>query len=158
MVKSKKKVLLTILLALSILMLCFACCFINDNTANAETNEELNYNQTRGLVTRISIDIGSYGDSIWARACNDFTLGFSTIQVYVYLYSSPTFQYTYRNMKLEAIDYIADLNIGKKLEVTAPIDGVERYWRARVKYRMDNKDWVEEETQSYLVNADGMLL
>ena len=95
---------------------------------------------------------------MWARARNDFTIGNSVIQVYVYLYSSPNYQYTYRNMTLEAVDYISDLDIYKTFEVTAPINGVERYWRARMQYKFDNKEWESVETKTYLISADGMLL
>jgi hypothetical protein len=158
MVKSKRNVALTALLVASILILFCVCCFMNGNTANADAQDESGDAQTRGLMTRISISIGSYGDIMYARAANDLTIGFSTVQVYVYLYSSPNYQYTYRNMTLEKVGYTADLNWRDKIEVLVPINGEEKYWRARMQYKFDNKDWVSAETNTYLVNADGMLL
>ncbi len=158
MVKSKRNVALTALLVASILILFCVCCFMNGNTANADAQDESGDAQTRGLMTRVTVSIGSYGDIMYARATNDLTIGLSTVQVYVYLYSSPNYQYTYRNMDLEKVGYTADLNWREKIEILVPINGEEKYWRARMQYKLDSKDWVSVETNTYLVNADGMLL
>ena len=158
MIKTKKNLTLAIILLLYILITCCSFCFLNSNTASAETTEgDESIARPFGLVTQISITIGTYGDRVGARAHNDFTLGFSTVQVYVYLYSSLDYQTDYNNMKLENSAYIGDLNINKTLEVTAPIDGVKRYWRARVQYKLDKKDWQNKETNTYLIDENGNL-
>ena len=61
-------------------------------------------------------------------------------------------------MDLEKVGYTADLNWREKIEILVPINGEEKYWRARMQYKLDSKDWVSVETNTYLVNADGMLL
>ena len=158
MIKTKKNLVLTIILLLCILITCCAFCFFSNNMALANTTEgEVNVGQPLGLMTKITLSIGAYSDRVWARARNDFTLGLSTVQVYVYLYSSLEYQTDYNNMKLENSAYIGDLNINKTLEVTAPIDGVKRYWRARVQSKLDNKDWQYKETDTFLVDENGKL-
>lgn len=158
MIKIKKNFVLTIVLLATILFACCFCCFFNGNTALAQTTEgDECVAQPLGLVTQISIAIGAYSDRVWARAHNKFTLGFSTVQVYVYLYSSLEYETNYNNMKLENSAYIGDLNINKTLEVTAPIDGVKRYWRARLQYKLDSKAWTYKETDTFLVNENGTL-
>lgn len=156
MLKTKKNFVLAIILILSLFITCCACCFLNSNIAlAATTGGDGEVVQPLGLMTQISISIGSYSDSVWARAHNDFTLGFSTVQVYVYLYSSLEYEEDYTKMNLENSAYIGDLNINKTLEITAPIDGVQRYWKARVQYKLDNKSWTNNTTATYLINENG---
>ena len=88
-------------------------------------------------------------------AHNDFTLGLSTVKVYVELYSSTTNENSYKNMTLESQNYTGDLNIYKTIRTTAPINGVGRYWRARVNYKLDNKSWVSKETTTIWVGPNG---
>ena len=58
-------------------------------------------------------------------------------------------------MTLEAANYIADLNIHKSLYCRNYINGVKRYWRAKVTYKFDNKGWREQESDTMLIEADG---
>ncbi|MDE6362430.1 MAG: hypothetical protein K2L53_05570 [Clostridia bacterium] len=144
------------LVLIAVLVGCVALCSVG-MVANAATDDSSEA-EPYGLVTKISIQIGSSGSNVWALAHNDFTLGFSTIPVYVYLYSSITYQEDYMQMTLESSNYIADLNINKSLETSAPINGVQRYWRARVFFKFDNKDWSSKETITYLVDANGNVI
>ena len=73
----------------------------------------------------------------------------STVQIYVFLYSSPTYQESYTEMTLENQKFIGDLDIKKSLRTSASINGVQRFWKARVKYKLDNNDWVAKETEAY---------
>lgn len=121
-------------------------------------NSNNNVVEPLGLVTKITLTIGADNGKVWAKAHNDFTLGLSTIPVYVELYSSETYQEDYTLMVLESRNYISDLNIFNSLETSAPINGVQRYWMARMRYRFDNNDWVIKTTQTYLFDADGYLI
>ncbi|MDE6604696.1 MAG: hypothetical protein K2K85_01590 [Clostridia bacterium] len=144
------------LMLIAVLVACVALCSVG-MVASATTGEETEV-EARGLMTKISIQIGSSGGNVWAMAHNDFTLGPSTIQVYVYLYSSLTYQEDYMQMTLENKNYISDLNINQSLETSAPINGVQRYWRARVFFKLDQKDWTSKETITYLVDVNGNVI
>ena len=47
---------------------------------------------------------------------------------------------------------------GEILEVRVSTGGRQRYWKTRIKYKFDDRDWVESETNSYLYSADGECL
>ena len=142
---------------IAVLVGCVALCSVG-TTASAATSNPSPDAEPLGLVTRMSLQIGSDGSNVWVRAHNDFTLGPSTVAVYVYLYSSTSYQEDINNMALMSRNYIGDLNINKSIETSYPIYGEERYWRGRMMYRLDNKDWVSKETITYLVGADGQLI
>ncbi|MBD5087015.1 MAG: hypothetical protein HDT32_06660 [Clostridiales bacterium] len=159
MIKAKKNFVLTILLTVAVLILSISCCFINGNSANAAVKDDSsNEAQPYGLVTNISLSLGANSEVVWAKAHNDFTLGMSTVQVYVYLYSSLEYQDDYNQMTLENSAYIYDLDIHKSLEVSAPINGVQKYWKARVEFKLDNKDWNSKETKTYLIDTNGKVV
>lgn len=145
------------LMLISVLIGCIALSSVGA-TASAATTNPTPDAEPLGLYTKISLSLGVSGTNVWAKAHNDFTLGMSTIQVYVELYSSLTYQDSCANMTLESKNYIGDLNINATLETTAPIDGVQRYWRARVNYKLDKKDWVSKETETCLYDINGNLI
>ncbi len=144
------------LMVIAVLTGCVALCSMG-GTAYADTAEPSADAEPYGLLTKISLDIGSDGTNVWAEAQNTFTLGKSTVSVYVFIYSSPTYQESYKDMTLENQKYIYDLDMGKSVRTSAPINGVQRFWRARMMYRLDNKDWVSRETISLLVDVNGNL-
>ncbi|MDE6276147.1 MAG: hypothetical protein K2M75_06390 [Clostridia bacterium] len=145
------------LMVISVLLGCVALCTMG-NTASAATADPTPDADPLGIYARMAIRLGVTGTTVWAQAKNEFTLGPSTIQVYVELYSSLTYQESYKNMTLESQKYIGDLNINKTLETTAPIDGVQRYWRARVRYKFDQKDWASKETETVLIDINGKVV
>lgn len=160
--EKKIKVLTTNILLIVIVLICSLSIFVSNSNivANAdvidsEGNQEA---EPLGLMTKLSIQLGSSDGNVWASVRNDFTLGKSVIEVYVELYSSYTYQDSYRNMMLENKNYIGDLDIYKTISTSAPINGVQSYWRGRLHYRMDKKDWVSKETTTYLVNVNGQVV
>ena len=102
----------------------------------------------------------SWGEDgqIWAQVKNQFTLFPSVIIVYVELYSSTTYQESYTAMELEGREYIADLNMGETIEVSASTGGEQKYWMARARYKFDDRDWVEKTTDALLYSAAGVCL
>ena len=155
--ENKKYYQTKILICLIVIAILTGCVALSSMgaTANAATATPSPDVDPLGLVTRISIHLGTTDVEVWAEAHNDFTLGMSTVEVYVYLYSSLTYQESYTGMTLESENYINDLDINKSLRASAPINGVQRYWKARVQYKLDNKDWVSKETVAVLIDADG---
>ncbi|MDE7079828.1 MAG: hypothetical protein K2O95_06925 [Clostridia bacterium] len=161
MTETKRKYFTAIVLCLVMLALTLSClyCFASNNVANAQTTEcEEPEAETRGISTSISVTLGVKDGSVCAVARNDFTLGISTIQVYVELFSSTTYSENVNDMRLICYNYTADLNIYKSIETSAPIAGEQKYWRARVRYKMDNQSWVSKETRTALIGADGSTL
>lgn len=71
--------------------------------------------------------------------------------------ASSTYQDSYLKMTLEKKEYIDDLDINKSLRVSMPINGVQKYWKARVMYKLDKNDWVSKETVALLIDVDGNL-
>ena len=146
------------LILIAVLIACIALCSVGMATASAATDDQLPNAETRGLMTTISIRLSVGNGKVYVQAHNDFTLGPSTIKVYVYLYSSLTYQEDRNQMTLQNSNYIGDLNINQTLETSAEIGGVQRYWRGRVYYQLDKKDWVSKETNTVLIGADGSII
>ncbi|MDE6472698.1 MAG: hypothetical protein K2L52_06685 [Clostridia bacterium] len=145
------------LMVIAVLTGCVALCSMG-GTAYAETADTSADAEPYGLVTKIALDMGTSGTEVFAEAQNVFTLGNSTIQVYVFIYSSPTYQESYKDMTLENQKFIGDLDIHKSVRTSAPINGVQRFWKARMMYKFDNRDWVAKETVALLIDVNGNLV
>ena len=142
---------------IAVLIGCLVLCSFG-TTASAATSNPSPDAEPLGLMARLSLHLGTDGTNVWVRVHNDFTLGPSTIQVYVYLYSSTSYQEDINNMALFSRNYIGDLNMNQTIETSYPIYGEQRYWRGRTMYKLDNKDWEYKETVTCLISADGQLI
>ncbi len=142
------------LMLIVVLVGCVALCSVGI-VASAATDDQSSDVGTRGLMTTITLRLSVGNGKVYVQAHNEFTLGPSTIQVYVYLYSSYTYTENYNQMFIESKNYISDLNINKTLETSSNIGEVARYWRGRVYYQLDKKDWVSKETNTVLIKPDG---
>lgn len=131
------------------------------NAEGASCRSNAPNEDTRGIMTNISLSIGSDmevgNEAVWAKAHNDFTLGFSTIKVYVELYSSDTYQDDYSLMELESVNFSSDLNINQTLQTSAMINGRQRYWKAVMRYKFDKNEWVVKTTDTHLYDKDGYM-
>ena len=154
-----------------ILSLGMASCFLLGlnsfaNTSNSaqDTDHIISYAseavmaEERGEVTHLRIYTQGGNGVITATVENTFTLFPSTIRVYVELYSSETYQESYASMTLEKMNMVADLNMGETLSVSVSTGGEQKYWRARMRYKFDDRDWISQETDSLLYSAQGELL
>ncbi|MBR2967460.1 MAG: hypothetical protein IKC35_01620 [Clostridia bacterium] len=133
----------------------FAYSYPQEQAVELELSENVG---TRGLFSIISLSMNVNDGQVTATAKNDFTLFTSTVRVYVYLYSSTTNQDSYINMSLESGNYIDDLDMGESISASAAINGVKRYWQARIYYKVDNKDWTEKLSNVWLIDVDGTII
>ena len=158
--ENKKYYLTKILLCFVLIIVLTSCIALSSMgaTASAATVNPSPDADPLGLMTKISLQLGSTSTEVWADAHNDFTLGMSTVQVYVFIYSSPTYQESYTEMTLENQKFVSDLDIYQSVRTSAPINGVQRFWKARVMYKLDGKDWVSKETVALLIDVDGNLV
>lgn len=91
--------------------------------------------------------------TVRAQANNAFTLFPGRVQTKVYLYSSETDTDDYTQMKLEASNYISDLDQGESISARVSLYG-QRYWRGRTLFLMDNKtEWKSVETETVYIPA-----
>lgn len=159
-----KKIFTAVIIALALCVGIFTTTACNtsavaradDNIPTVETIDD--GVELYGVYTKIKLYMEGGNGEVWAVAKNTFTLFPSKVHVYVYLYSSDTYQEDYNNMTLMAKNYIDDLNIGKSVEARASTGGVAKYWRARISYRVDGKDLKELETDTFLADADGIYI
>ncbi len=110
---------------------------------------------TRGIYTALSLSINGGNEKVWATAKNDFTLFPATVIVVVELYASDTYYEDYRQMTLISRNTTSDLDMGKTIKAEASTGGIQRYWQARMRYKIDNKAWEEKVTDSLLYDASG---
>lgn len=156
------------ILALAFAAMLLFCVVFGGQQAYAQTAEEReeeaveevdvdNEIESR-MYAIISLSIGGSNGEVWAEVRNDFTLGFATILVYVELYSSASYQESHTNMRLENRTFTSDLNIFQTVGISAPTGGVQRYWMARTRYRINSGDWTEKVTNAWLFDGDGNVL
>lgn len=53
---------------------------------------------------------------------------------------------------------IKDLNMGESIAAEGYTGIVQKYWQARMRYRIDNAGWKFETTVTMLYSADGLYL
>lgn len=142
-------------------------CRITGNQAKAEsipidTSETSIDNMeeitTRGLYTSLSLSINGGNGKVWATVKNDITIFPATVYVIVELYSSTVYQEKHEDMTLVAINSTMDLNMGKTIVAEASTGGVQQYWQARMRYKIDNKAWEAKDTGTMLYSAEGKFI
>lgn len=156
MKKTKKFLALFFIAILAVL---FACPFMaSKKSAIAYASGDDEEVSPYGLYTTISLKIDGENGYIIATAKNDFTLFSSKVEVYIYLYSCYTYRDSHTEMVLVQQDYISDLNMGKSISVSASTNGEQKYWQARMRYKVDKKNWAEKHTDTFYYKADGTLV
>lgn len=160
-----------LILAVAI-MLAATMCFTAGRTTEAkaeEPEEEVIYYEEftvdlesedgialQGLGTRLTFALVANGDgTVSAAVKNVFTLGYSTVTIYLYLYSSINHYESYEQMAIMATNYTYDLNINKTLTATASTRGQARYWCAQMEYNIDNSGWSTKTSPIIAMDADG---
>ena len=147
---------LSLAIMLSLLTFCASSRVAAEEVAERELETvSLSQAEPLGIFTSLSLSINCDSRQVWATVKNDVSIFLSTVKVYVELYSSVTYKSSYQNMTLESRAYVSDLDMGKSLTTYALIDGVKRYWIARVYYKVGSKDWAEKMTGVWLIDVDG---
>lgn len=162
----QKRIIISILVASVFLIMAISCLY-NQNKAYADVGERQETATVNGgeegevtprLFTSLTLSINGGDGKIWATVKNEFTLFPSTVYVIVELYSSTEYQESYSNMTLVAINSTLDLDMGDTLVAEYPTGGVQKYWQARMRYRIDNDSWKSKDTGTYLYSAEGEFL
>lgn len=152
-----KKVKKLSIVAMMFLACCLACLGMMAATyASADTGDgEENGEATPYLFTSLSLSIDGGNGQVWATARNDFTLFPSTVIVIVELYSSTTYYESFTNMDLVSKNNIDDLNIYQSISTYASTGGVQKYWQARMRYKIDSGSWEQRTTGTLTFDANG---
>ena len=117
-----------------------------------------NQSSTYGLTTSLSLSINSGDGKVWATVRNDLTVFSSTVIVIVQLYSSDTYAESYTEMELVCMNSIADLDMGKTISTEAETGGVEKFWLARMRYKIDKGSWSSRDTGACRISGSGEFL
>lgn len=160
------KKLILMLTACAILMLASAAIFSANSVVYAAPTEQTESAQAsegdEGEIqprwTDLSLSINCGDGKVWATVKNDFTLFYSTVNVIVMLYSSDFYTESYSEMTLTSYNEIADLDMGKTITTEASTGGVERYWIARMRYKINSGDWKEKTTGTCRISGTGEYL
>lgn len=123
-----------------------------------ELKNESNSVSPYGLTTSLSLSINSGNGKVWATVKNDLTVFSSTVIVIVQLYSSDTYAESYTQMELVCMNSIADLDMGKTISTEAETGGVEKFWLARMRFKIDGGSWSSRQTGACRISASGDFL
>lgn len=149
----KKKLIFSV-----VLLLVLSSIFLQrvDFSANAEEYETEISNELspRGLYAKLQLAIDGGDGTIIATVKNVFTLFPSTVNVIVELYSSEERQESYTAMTLSTRNSTLDLDQGETISTTASTEGKTLWWTARMRYKINFKDWEERVTN--IIQFDGL--
>lgn len=155
MEKTKKIIKINVLIVL-LLIITIMTMFGRPNTVKAETSTADNDNiTTRGIYTKLSLEFNSNNGIVSATVKNEFTLGYSTIQVIVEIYSSYELVTSTDDMTLESRNTTTDLDIYKTITTSCSVGGEQKYWCAVMEYKQDSQDWVRKTTSMVLLDKNG---
>lgn len=113
---------------------------------------------TYGVFTSLSLAIDGNNGEVWAIAKNKITIFPATVRVIIELYSSDTYQNSHQSMTLVAKNNINDLDMGHTIEARTSTNGKQKYWKARMCYKVDNDDWTVIVTDTILLDKNGVLI
>lgn len=111
-----------------------------------------------GILTTLVLTIDGNDGYVWAKATNKITIFPSTVRVIVELYSSMTYQESYLDMEQEGRKYVHDLDMGQSVTLKVPTNGIQRYWKARMLFKVDNDDWDTRVTSTWLLDENGIII
>lgn len=132
-----------------------------EQTVREEDPELKNENEQiepYGLTTSLSLSLNGGNGKVWATVRNDLTVFSSTVIVIVQLYSSDTYAESYTEMELVCMDAIGDLDMGQSITTEAETGGVEKFWLARMRFKIDGSSWSSRQTGACRISGDGEFL
>lgn len=109
-------------------------------------------------LANLSLSINCGDGKVWATVKNDFAWFSPTVVVVVLLYSSDTYTESYNDMLLISYNETGDLNMGKTITTEAETGGVEKYWIARTRYKINKDEWKSMNTGVCRISGSGEFL
>ena len=135
----------------------FASC--GNETADSGSEKKTSVTEENGaplgIYTDLQFVLNGENGTVTASVKNKFTLFPSTVTVNLELYRSYDLQDSVSSMTLIASNNIYDLDQGETLSVTASTEGRQSFWKARARYKIDNKPWQERLSETVLFDKDG---
>ncbi len=135
----------------------FASC--GNETADSGSEKKTSVTEENGaplgIYTDLQFALNGENGTVTASVKNKFTLFPSTVTVNLELYRSYDLQDSVSSMTLIASNNIYDLDQGETLSVTASTEGRQSFWKARARYKIDNKPWKESLSETVLFDKDG---
>lgn len=135
----------------------FASC--GNETADSGSEKKTSVTEENGaplgIYTDLQFALNGENGTVTASVKNKFTLFPSTVTVNLELYRSYDLQDSVSSMTLIASNNIYDLDQGETLSVTASTEGRQSFWKARARYKIDNKPWQERLSETVLFDKDG---
>ena len=92
-----------------------------------------------GIYTDLQFVLNGENGTVTASVKNKFTLFPSTVTVNLELYRSQKYEDNVSAMTLVASNYIYDLDQGETLSVTASTEGRQSFWKARARYKIEDR-------------------
>ena len=135
----------------------FASC--GNETADSGSEKKTSVTEENGaplgIYTDLQFALNGENGTVTASVKNKFTLFPSTVTVNLELYRSYDLQDSVSSMTLITSNNIYDLDQGETLSVTASTEGRQSFWKARARYKIDNKPWQERLSETVLFDKDG---
>lgn len=125
--------------------LAFSACGAKDTDTSVAPDQA----EQHSIMTKLDLSVSFDGDTATAKVKNSFTLFPAKARVYAYLYYSETYTDDYTEMKEVAQNFAEDLDIGETLTASYDTRGRGGYFLARMRYKIDSRDWEEKVTGVY---------
>ena len=160
----KKKKTTFIIFVIAIIVFCMPVyystaipqCYAYDEIY--KTNAKKDNILTKGIFVKITLSVTGGNNQVQATVKHDFSIFPTTVNVYVFLYYSTSFTVDYQDMELVCFDHSSNLALNDTLTVTASTGGEQRYWIARMYYKIDDREWENRITGPVLCSATGELI
>ena len=157
--KKMKKAIMSVMAVMltAVQSVAFASC--GNKTADSGSEKKTSVTEENGaplgIYTDLQFVLNGENGTVTASVKNKFTLFPSTVTVNLELYRSYDLQDSVSSMTLIASNNIYDLDQGETLSVTASTEGRQSFWKARARYKIDNKPWQERLSETVLFDKDG---
>ena len=157
--KRMKKVIIAVMAVMltAVQSVAFASC--GNKTADSGSEKKTSVMEENGaplgIYTDLQFALNGENGTVTASVKNKFTLFPSTVTVNLELYRSYDLQDSVSSMTLITSNNIYDLDQGETLSVTASTEGRQSFWKARARYKIDNKPWQERLSETVLFDKDG---
>ena len=157
--KKMKKAIMSVMAVMltAVQSVAFASC--GNKTADSGSEKKTSVTEENGaplgIYTDLQFVLNGENGTVTASVKNKFTLFPSTVTVNLELYRSYDLQDSVSSMMLIASNNIYDLDQGETLSVTASTEGRQSFWKARARYKIDNKPWQERLSETVLFDKDG---